>query len=154
MEQEQLRQVHRKRQGAILMLLLLGPSPIAVLLFVLGEGAAALAVVLASTAMLIGLMLELYRRQRRDAKACGLPVLAPSQVLIMFVILGGISAGTFLLPNPNMAPFGLAAVTGVIVVIYLMGAWIRSALTDPDERSVVLVLGLMAALIALANACQ
>lgn len=153
-DRDNLRKLHRERQGAIILLLLLGPAPISLILFLMGEGAAALTVVLASTAILVGAMLELYRRQRRDAAACGLPVLAPGQVIAMLLIVAGIAVGTFLLPNPALMSLGLVALIAVIVVTYVMGVRIRRDLSEPDERSVVLVLGLMAALIALANACM
>ena len=133
-------------------LLLLGPAPISLILFLLGEGPVALTVVLAATAGLVGLLLELYRRQRRDAPRCGLPLLPPSQVIAMLVLLAGIGLGVFFLPSPTLAHLGFLCVTLVIALCYIVSGWIRPTLSEPDERCLVLVLALMASLIALANA--
>jgi len=145
--------IHRRRQGAILLLLLLGPAPISIMLWVFGTGPTAVAGVLVAVAVLVGMILELYRRQRRDAPACGLPVLPKLQVAAMLLIIAGISGGTFLLPNPEFAMYGLACTGAVIAVVYVFGIALRPKLDELDERGVVLVLGLMAAFIAMANAC-
>ena len=150
---EARKQIHRRRQGAILLLLLLGPAPISIMLWVLGTGPAAVGGVLVAVALLVALILELYRRQRRDAAECGLPVLPKLQVAAMLTIIAGISGGTFLLPNPELAMYGLACVGVVIAVVYVFGIALRPQLAELDERGVVLILGLMAAFIAMANAC-
>lgn len=141
---------HRRRQGAIIALLLLGPAPISFFLFLAGTGPAALAVVLAATAALVGAMLALYAKQRREAPAAGLPVLPGGQVAALLVMLGGVSGGTFLLPDPATAGWGAACLLAAAAVIYGMGVSLRKKIEEPDERSAVLVLGLMAVLIALA----
>jgi hypothetical protein len=148
-------QDHRERQGAILMLLLLGPAPISLLLVVLGDGNTAVAAVLAATATLVAVLLALYSRQRRDARLLGQPVLPLGQVLAMLAMLGGIGAGAFLLPapSPSLAKVGLICVGLVVAIVYAVGLGIRRGLSEPDERCAVLLLGLMVGLIALANAC-
>lgn len=144
---------HRLRQGAILMLLLLGPAPIALLLAVLGTSTAAVTVVLIATAALVATILELYRRQRRDASAAGLPRLPAAQVIAFLLMLGGVGAATFLLPIPHLAAFGVAALLATMTIIYSLAGVIRRHLTEPDERCAVLILGLMCCLIALGNGC-
>jgi len=153
MTKKTLRSTHRTRQGAILFLLLLGPAPISLVLVLFGNSPSAVTAVLVATAALVGLLLELYRRQRRDAAKADLPVLPFGQVLVMLAMVGGIGIGTFLLPHGDLAPVGLGSVTLVLILAYTMAAWIGPGLKDPDERSLVLVLALMASLIALANAC-
>jgi hypothetical protein len=137
------------------MLLLLAPAPISLILAVLGSGSAAVAAVLVATAVLVSTLLVLHARQRRDAALLGLPVLPIWQVVAMLAMVGGIGASAFLLPHPspNMAKAGFACAILVATTVYAMGARIRRSLSEPDERSVVLVLGLMVCLIALANAC-
>lgn len=137
----------------IIFLLLLGPAPISVALFALGDGPAALAMVLTATAALIGAMLELYRRQRRDAQQCDLPVLPKLQVAALLLILAGIGLGTFFLPITDLAPIGLAALTLALALIFGFAIKIRRDLEEPDERGALLMLALMACLIALGNAC-
>jgi peptidoglycan/LPS O-acetylase OafA/YrhL len=144
---------HRRRQGAILLLLLLGPTPIALALFALGTSPLGLGSVLAATAALIGTMLELYRRQRRDAAAAGLHVLPKAHVVLLLVMVGAIAAGTFLAPTPELAPYGLAALGLALAAVYGLAAAVRRTIDEPDERCAVMVLGLMASLIALAGSC-
>ncbi len=153
MDADLARAHHRRRQGTILLLLLLGPAPISVALFSLGAGPLGLTVVLGATAGLVGVVLELYRRQRRDAPAAGFPVLPIGQVLAILVMVAGIAVGTFLIPLTSLAPFGLIALGIVLVAIYGLAVRIRSSLDDPDARSALLILGLMACLIALGNSC-
>ena len=148
---DELRARHRQRQGAILFLLLLGPAPIALALFVLGQSAGT-ALALAATGALVVSMLLLYARQRRDARAAGLPVLPLGDVVEMLLVVGGVAGGTFLLPSPATARYGLGCLAVAAIVVYEMGFRRRRRLEDPDEVSVVLVLGLMAVLIALGGA--
>lgn len=144
--------VHRRRQGLIIALLLLGPGPLALELFALGSTPSAVALVLAELAALVAAMLVLYGRQRRIAPAAGLPVLPPREVAALLTMLAGVAAGTFLLPSPDLARYGFAALLVAAAVIYAMGARLKRELADPDERSAVLVLGLMAVMIAFAGA--
>lgn len=143
---------HSQRQGAILFLLLLGPAPIALVLFLVGTSTPAIAGVIAATAALVGVMLLLYRRQRIVAPEAGLPVLPGWQVAALLVLIAAISGGTFLLPQPSTAPWGFLCLMVAAVTVYAMGWAIRRSQRELDERSAVLVLGLMAVLIALANA--
>jgi hypothetical protein len=139
----------------ILMLILLAPAPISLILVVLGTGSTAVATVLVATAALVTALLVLHSRQRRDADLLGLPVLPIWQVAAMLAMVGGIGASAFLLPHPSasLAKAGLLCAIAVVTTVYTMGSRIRRSLTEPDERSLVLVLGLMVSLIALANAC-
>jgi hypothetical protein len=137
----------------ILFLLLLGPTPISVGLFALGDGPLAMTVTLTATALLVGAMLELYRRQRRDAARCGLPVLPKLQVAALLSILAGISLGTFLLPITEVAAIGFFALVAALALIFGLALKLRRELDGPDERGAVLMLALMACLIALGNAC-
>jgi hypothetical protein len=143
---------HRRRQGLIIALLLLGPAPVAVELFALGTDPGPLALVLAEVALLVGAMLTLYGRQRRLAPEAGLRVLPLGEVVAMLAILGCVGGATFLLPSPALAPAGFACLVVALAVIYGMAIRLRRVLEQPDERSAVLVLGLMAVLIALGGA--
>jgi hypothetical protein len=143
---------HSQRQGAILFLLLLGPAPISLVLFLVGASTLAIAGVLAAIAALVITMLMLYRQQRGVARRQGLPLLPAWQVIALLVLIGAISGATFLLPQSQTASWGFLCVLVAAGVIFAVGLSIRRELKDLDERSALLVLGLMALCIALANA--
>ncbi len=145
------RLTHSQRGGAILLALLLGPAPISVVLFIVGTSPVALGCVLAAVAALIALMIGLYLRNRRAAAEDGLSVLPGIQIFALLMLIAMVAGATFFLPNDDLSHWGFLCVVAGFVIIYAMGLAIRRQLTDPDERTAVLVLGLMALLIALAN---
>lgn len=143
---------HTQRQGAILFLLLLGPAPIALVLFLVGTSPLALTGVLLALALLVISMLALYHRQRIVAGKQGLPRLPAWQVISLLGLIGAIAGATFLLPQPETAFWGGVCAVVAAGLIFAVGHLVRREVKDLDERSAVLVLGLMALFIALANA--
>lgn len=143
---------HSQRGGAILLALLLGPAPISVVLFIVGTSPVALGGVLTAIGALIVLMIALYIKNRRVAAREGLEVLPASQIAALLSLIASIAGATFFLPNDGLAHWGFLCVVIGFGIVYVMGIAIRRQQSDPDERSAVLVLALMALLIALANA--
>jgi Ca2+/Na+ antiporter len=141
-----------QRRGAILFALLLGPAPIALFLFLAGTSTAVVAAVLGAVAVLVAVMIGLLVVQRRVGTERGLRVLPGIQIAALLVLIAAIAGSVFLLPDARFTRWGLLCVTVAIGIVYVMGFSIRRRLDDLDERSIVLVLGLMALLVALANA--
>jgi Ca2+/Na+ antiporter len=141
-----------QRRGAILFALLLGPAPVALFLFLAGTSTAVVAAVLGAVAVLVAVMIGLLVVQRRVGTERGLRVLPGIQITALLVLIAAIAGSVFLLPDARFTRWGLLCVTVAIGIVYVMGFSIRRRLDDLDERSIVLVLGLMALLVALANA--
>ena len=142
-----------QRRGLILLLLLLGPAPLALLIFLLGTATWAVTAVSVASALLVGVLFWLYRGQRLAAHREGRQTWPLGQVAGLLIIVAGVAGGTFLLVQPTWSPLGLACCLVSLGTTYAMGWSLRAETEEPDERSTILLLGLMATLIALAHTC-